>query len=500
MKMPITLQVSLEKMIYYLIIFILTTIPLVFGSVHPVTAGFYGAIMLAVLGSWLLIATRPDKPISGLIWYLLPLIVLCYQILQTIPLPFSLIELLSPARAERIAMVNYLADTDIRAMALSENSRAGARGALFLLAVYVFYCSLTRVLQSDKRRLLTVCYCLIAVGVIQALYGLLQFIKPGTGILWLSIEVRAAYGSIIYKNQYASMLNMLWPLAIGCGLLQYSKTKRRRSTSRAGTERTGRRLIKKGSTGWQKKTVNRLMVQTAAVLMILAGIFSLSRGGILAMALVAVLLVVLLPFSARKKIIFSGLFLGVIVSYGTMLGIETAVSRFVSVGDAGATRTDLYMSSLPMLANHWLTGIGANSYAVLSPVYLKGFPADLLYDRVHNEYLELMIELGIPMALLFFAWLLGGMALLGARILTALKHTGKIKNTMLLASVAYAGIVGFLVHGLVDFGWRLPVNIVYCVTLLAITVTSLEGVNVTEKVMVDPEPDTTAEIAVVGNV
>jgi hypothetical protein len=29
-------------------------------------------------------------------------------------------------------------------------------------------------------------------------------------------------------------------------------------------------------------------------------------------------------------------------------------------------------------------------------------------------------------------------------------------------------LVGFLAHGLVDFGWRLPANLVYAATLLAI--------------------------------
>lgn len=496
MKLPRMQQISHEKMIFNLIIFILITIPVVFGSVHPVTTGVYGTIMLAVTGSWLMMTVKPEYLERGWFWYLVPLVVICYQIIQTIPLPLALVELLSPARAERISMINHLADTDIQAIALSENSRAGARGALFLLAVFIYYCSLTRILEGNKGRILTICYCLIGVGVIEALYGLLQFIKPETGILWLSIKVRAAYGSIIYKNQYASMLNMLWPLAIGCSLMTYRKAKRKSSTS---TEKTGRTRIKKRATGRYKKTINRAILYGAAALMILAGSFSLSRGGLLAMCLVTVLLIFLLPFSGRKKIVFLSIFGGVVISYGAMLGLENVASRFVSVGEAGATRTGIYLSSLPMLASHWLTGVGANSYAVLSPVYLKGFPANLLYDRVHNEYLELMIELGLPMACLLFIWLFGGMSLLTGRLLIALRNPDKIRNRLLLACAAYSAIVGFLVHGLVDFGWRLPVNIVYCVTLLAIMITSLRKDAASEKTAVTSESEAIMEIPAAAN-
>ena len=46
---------------------------------------------------------------------------------------------------------------------------------------------------------------------------------------------------------------------------------------------------------------------------------------------------------------------------------------------------------------------------------------------------------------------------------------------MIMAIASLCGIIGFLVHGFIDFGWRLPANVFFAMTLLALCVTSLES-------------------------
>ncbi len=138
-----------------------------------------------------------------------------------------------------------------------------------------------------------------------------------------------------------------------------------------------------------------------------------------------------------------------------------------------------------MLVDHWLTGIGIESYSLLSPIYLKGFPAHIHYDKAHNEYLELLIELGIPVALLLFGWMLSGMGKLMLGLLALMKKTTVDQNRVAIGTAAFCGLVGFLVHGLVDFGWRLPVNLVYSITLLALCVDSIR----TAPLSIDPTDD-----------
>jgi hypothetical protein len=60
---------------------------------------------------------------------------------------------------------------------------------------------------------------------------------------------------------------------------------------------------------------------------------------------------------------------------------------------------------------------------------------------------------------------------------------------MIMATAAFCGIIGFLAHGLVDFGWRLPANVFYAMTLLALCTASLESLEQTA-----PGTDTITEI------
>jgi O-antigen ligase len=125
-----------------------------------------------------------------------------------------------------------------------------------------------------------------------------------------------------------------------------------------------------------------------------------------------------------------------------------------------------------MLLDHWLTGIGFGSYSLLSPVYLKGFPEHIHYDKAHNEYLELLIELGIPVALLLFGWMISGMIKLLLGLLSVINNPKIDRKKVVFGMAAFCGLFGFLVHGIVDFGWRLPANLVYSITLLALCVES----------------------------
>lgn len=442
---------------------------MIFGAVHPFILGCYVFVILIGLGGWLLLQPANRQFQYPSLLTVVPVILITYLILQSIPLPLEWVAFLSPERAARIQMVNDLADAGLRYIPLSENGPVGFYRAFFLLAVILYYFSIKRLLALGENFQKSLIYCLVGVGVFEAVYGLIQFINPQIGILWLSIPERAAYGTIIYKNQYASLLNLIWPLALASGILAYR--------SRHGKHRD------KGIGQRFRMTIDELstadlhvpLMIFAVGAMILATLFSLSRGGILAMVLVALLLVGLLPFSKARKLWCLALFVGLIAGYATVLGLDTIISRFASLDDSGANRLQIYLSSLPILWDHWLTGIGIGSYALISPLYLKGFPANILYDRVHNEYLELLIELGIPMAMLLFSWIVVGVVKLLARLGLGQKSGEKELNRKVVGTAAFSALAGFLVHGLADFGWRLPVNLVYCATLLALCVSNLRS-------------------------
>jgi O-antigen ligase len=458
----------LQRAAAYLVYGIVATIPLIFGAVHPIVLGVYVFAIFTGLGGWILLCHPKGTIQPPTFFTAVPLFLAAYLLLQSVPIPLDWLELLSPHRAARVQMVNVLAGTDLRHISLSENGPVGLYRFFFLIAAMLYYFSVKRLIVGIHNFQEILVFCLVGVGTFEAIYGLIQFINPHIGILWLSNPQRAAHGTIIYKNQYASLLNMIWPLAFASGICCYIG--KRQKYFHDGIRHRMKGHIEELST---TKIQAPLMIFAAGT-MILATLFSLSRGGILVMILVALMLVIVLPFSKTAKIGTMTVFVCLIAAYGAMLGWNTLVSRFDSLDDSGSQRLDIYLLSLPMLTDHWLTGIGIGSYELLSPLYLKGFPANIIYDSVHNEYLELAIELGLPAAALFFAWILAGMM----KLMTGLILMQKIRNLDLdrrvIGAAAFCGLCGLLVHGLVDFGWRLPVNVIYCSTLLAICVCSLQ--------------------------
>lgn len=129
-----------------------------------------------------------------------------------------------------------------------------------------------------------------------------------------------------------------------------------------------------------------------------------------------------------------------------------------------------------MLRDHLLTGIGMGGYELLSPVYLKDVRGTVWFDRAHNEYVELALELGLPAMFLFLAWVGRGIAGYGAQIGKKKRNhsaPARMEAYDLMATGAFCALAGFLLHAWVDFVWRLPANVIYAVTILALLSASL---------------------------
>jgi O-antigen ligase len=206
-----------------------------------------------------------------------------------------------------------------------------------------------------------------------------------------------------------------------------------------------------------------------ASFIMMAVLFSESRGGTLAMGLILVLMLIALPMSRKNKIRMTGCLLLLTIAFGSVVGFGSIIDRFMLIQGSGLARLNIWISSLPMLYDHMITGIGYGSYVLLSTIYLKRFPETVLFDRAHNDYLELTIELGIPMAMFLFSSLFIFLFLqMRNTLLYRNKKLSELRSSRIIATVALAAIAGFLFHGIADFGWRLPTNLLYVVTLFVL--------------------------------
>ena len=444
---------------------VLASIPLLFGARHPLIQGGYSFFLLVCCGGWLML--NSGQLPAGLVNSKTMLIaaLLCLILATSFSLPLFSLQILSPVRANFLLKAEKILEVN-PTTALSYYAPGTRFHAVYLTALLLCFLCATALLRKDYR-LTAALWVIMGVGTIEAVYGLLQAMNPSLGVLWLPSQVGAegcARGTIIYRNQYAAFLNMCWPMSLALGL-----TLSRQGNVNSGQGKNAKEslaLAQQISQGFKKATLPVL----ASAFMILAVILSRSRGGIVVMVLIVALLLFLLPSTRRTKGLTGGAFLLFILLYGGMIGLRQVADRFLFFYDSALDRFELWRDSLAILKDHLLTGIGLGSYQFLSPVYLRKVPGNAWYDYAHNEYVELAIELGLPLMLLFLVWICWGLGKHGARIIEVTRQTGALMDIAdkdIVAIGAFCGIVGLLLHGFVDFIWRLPVNSFYAVMLLA---------------------------------
>lgn len=447
--------------------FILATTPLLFGARHPLVQGAYTSLIFFTCGTWAVLNFEKIKPRIFNRASLAIYILLVFIFVTSIPLPLFLIKLLSPVRAEALADATTLAQLRETVTSLSYYAPGTRFYSIYFLGLFLYYLCAATLLRrhTDKRAAL---WIIMSVGSFEAVYGFMQAMSPTLGVLWLPSNVSAegcARGTIIYRNQYAALLNMCWPMTIVLGTLLYHPVISRFKALKNRKKTVS--LADRVSLVFQKAAIPFW----AAAFMILAVIFSRSRGGIIIMLLLAAFFLILLPFAKRLKALAASSLLLFVVLYGGMIGFQNVTARFLAFYQGAQGRFQLWVDSLSILKDHILTGIGMGTYRFLSPLYLKNVPDTALYDFAHNEYLELAIELGLPAALLFFAWIIHQMLKSGARVFKAGRKVETFTfypEDTLVAIGSFGAISGFLLHGFVDFVWRLPVNAFYMVTIAAL--------------------------------
>ncbi|NIA05791.1 MAG: hypothetical protein GWP11_07475 [Proteobacteria bacterium] len=444
--------------------FILATIPLIFGARHPLVHGLYSFCLLIAGGIWLVRNFAENKKRLFSFNNLAPLAIIIFIVVSALPLPLSLVRLLSPVRAENLAAASRIAQLHDLVTSLSYYAPGSMFYAIYGLALFFFFLAFSTLLRSDENRRITL-WIITIVGVFEAAYGLLQATNPALGVLWLPSDISSrgcARGTIIYRNQYAAFLNMCWPMAFVLGISLYKPVLAKLEFLRKQKKKLS--IADRIEFLFHKATVPFW----SSAFMILALIFSRSRGGIVVMLILVGLLVFLLPFSRRSKILSIGLLSLFIFVYGGMIGFQVVTNRFMFFYNSALFRFHLWFVSLAMLKDHIVTGIGMGSYQFLSPVYLKDVPDRVWFDHAHNEYVEMAIELGLPAMLLFMVWLVRGMTGYWRQIMQNRKIATEGRSVQIVAIGAFCGISGFLLHATVDFIWRLPANVIYAVALLAL--------------------------------
>jgi O-antigen ligase len=301
-----------------------------------------------------------------------------------------------------------------------------------LYCAYALLCflatqSLLRVSQARKIALiLTVYGCLIAA------FALLQGVAPNGKLYWMRQPRLGGwiYGPYVNHNHYAGLMELLIPIPLVISLSHLAQQKA------------------------------RIACGIAAAVMAGTIFLSGSRGGMLAIFVeLAVLGVVLSRQKKSMRIaIGAGAFAVVLVSLLAWLGGKELTTRVVSISTeargeiSGGMRLSIDRDTVQMFRQRPLLGWGLGTFPVVYPQF-RSFYTNFFVNEAHNDYLQLLSEMGM----LGFGTMVWFLVLIFRRIPRKIQQwPTNVSGAVTLACAL--GIIGILVHSLIDFNLQIPAN------------------------------------------
>lgn len=443
-----TEAVARDRFLFYALLALVVWLPLPLGSNRPWASAIMQAGTFALLGAWLLGWGFGRWPMPAAVARARPALFvygafLAWVALSLLPLPPALLALLSPtAHAVRGAAsgqaLSHWAPLSLSphdtAWALRE---AGAYGALFFL---------TLALTPNRSRLRVLAGTVVVAALFQAVYGSLMtlsgleygfFVKKYAGL-------GHATGTFINRNHLAGYLGL--GLGVGVGLML---TALRPGGEQGASWRA--RLRDWAQLGLSRK----LQLRLALVAMVIALVLTHSRMGNSAF-LLAVLIAG--PFGlllGRRRtgraavVLLVSLIVVDLSIVGAWFGVDKVVERVRETRIASDARFDFGPDARRAAADYLPTGSGLGTFYAVLPAY-RTTPGAFL-DHAHNDYLETLLETGVPGALA-----LGLFVMLGVGVAVWVQWRRRDPVARGIAFGVTMASVTALVHALVEFNFQIP--------------------------------------------
>ncbi|MFQ5701238.1 MAG: O-antigen ligase family protein [Acidobacteriota bacterium] len=481
----------IESGVYFLLLFT----PFAFGGVELWAQGVLQIVTGIIVFAWILgrSPTDPGRPMKRApVWALgVPIgLFALLAVLQLIPMPSSWVRTLSPGTYDLYAasLPGYTAGEGFTGADLVDRivrsradeipaprgrppgpppANASTWGGRFLstmspwrtlslypgvtlkrLTLFLCYMALFSVVagyfrtRGRQARLMTTCalsaFALTVLGIAQKLTwnGALYWVRQG--------EYENVFGPFVNRNSYAAFAGTIAPIGVVMSLEALRQVRQKREGAMA-----------------------RLLFWGFVSATIAGGVcLSLSRGGILAMALSMILIACMLIYFGRKVPELSVLLLVAVLCVGFLawIGPEAVVERIGTLSEgrsvpAFAARTQAWERTIPMIQDHpaFGTGLGTFRYAFLR--YAP--PGERWWTTAHNEYLEVLCDTGIVGTVVF---LMGAGAFV---FFVARPGRFRHRSARYLYMGLVSGIAGLLVHSAVSSNLQVPANGLLLVVLSA---------------------------------
>ena len=280
---------------------------------------------------------------------------------------------------------------------------------------------------------------LVWLGVFEAGLGVIQYFWAPGWIFGLHNTHYRISGTLVNRNHFAGLLEMLVPVSIGGAYYSF--------LTKANKDRAPLYLV-------------------ATVLMVAAILLSLSRMGIVSLAISLLMMSALVigRYGKRRGSLYGGIFALALVLALAWPGIDDILSEFekvrgqedISLGDGRATT---FMDALQMIRDNPF-GMGPGQFQDRFRQYQR-FNMRYRWDHAHNDYLEFMAELGIPVVVAVLGFLIGAFVFM-VRKFERSRSPG-IRGALLACIGTMTAIA---IHSFADFNLQIPSNAVLFASLV----------------------------------
>ena len=453
----------MKKFAYHLFLAALIFAPMAFGTVETWA---YTVLECLICASALLLFFSRGQ--SG--FYrppgILPLILVGAAILlQAIPLPAGFVRIISP-ETEQIYRnsAGVLSAADWMPISVHPGSTLKA---FLRFSSYVLFYFVAVQLLSDSALLKKTLRVVALFGALLAVFVIFEFFTkifayplPHEKIMFFreSVHGHSAVGPYVNRNHYAGLMEMIFPLALGLFLIH------RPVIAKVSFRR---RLL---DFFLYKKLHSHFLYGLAAVLTATSLFVTLSRGGVVSLALSMGFFALFIAFKTGRY--RTGLYFGIVIAAVLVLAgtesWELVAERFENIrderGELATGRPYYWSDSISILRDFPLFGAGADTFVNVYPKY-RTFPGKGLLEHAHNDYLEFLATGGLVVAgLMLFALI---------SILHRSFQTFRMRRegfAIYLYASCLTAVFSILLHSAVDFNMQIGANGLYFFFILSVAV------------------------------